>query len=131
MGIGTFGDVVFEASSRRVRTPDGIARKAEARLAEHAVCGRKPVLEYLGPGLTEVSFSMVFSAALGVDPTEELKTLRRLRDRGAAEDLIFGGVPQGRFVLASLDEEHRVVDGKGRLIVAVVQVTLKEYVDVL
>ena len=67
--VGTFGALVFETSGMRVHTFSDLAVSTENRFAEHAVHLETPVLEYVGPGLTEVHFSMNFNKQWGSDPT--------------------------------------------------------------
>jgi phage protein U len=129
--LGTFGDIVFEVSDERVKTFDGYNRQGQARYASHEVLGRKPILEYLGAALDQVSFSMKLNAGLGVNPVEELAKLRKMLNGGQAARLVIGGKPQGedKWVLESLSETYDYLDNKGNVIVATVNLTLKEYID--
>lgn len=127
--IGTFGPVTFVASADILRTLNGFTRKREGRYAVHDVANGKPRLEFTGPGLYEVSFSMRFDAAFGLVPKSELDALAKIRDEGRAEYMIIGRHPIGRFVITGLDEAWTRIDGAGRLLVATVNVSLKEYVS--
>jgi len=128
--IGIFGSVVFETSSDRVRTFADFKRSGEARYGEHGRIGRKGILEFLGPGIEQISFSMLFSVSLGLNPRTEIDRLRDLRDAGEVETLILGGKPLGDFVVTSLSETWKRMDNAGRLLAAETAVTLKEYPDV-
>lgn len=127
MEIGTFGEIVFETSRTRIRTFDEFKRTSKARFAEHAVTGRKPVLEFLGPELDEVSMQLLFAASLGVKPSDEIDALRVVLLEGAEQNLVVGGYNFGRFALTSMEEDWQKFDGKGRLLVAAVSINLKEY----
>ncbi len=128
--IGTLGDVVFETSSEKIRTFDGMKRSGSARWATHDIMAHKPVLEFLGSGMEQISFSMRFDVSLGINPAAELETLRGLRDAGEASQLILNGKPIGehKWVIESLSENWERIDNLGRLLVATVDITLKEYV---
>jgi phage protein U len=126
MSIGSFGHIVFETSADRIRTWSKFGRTGKVRFAEHAVHGEKPVLEYIGPGLEEISLQVRFDATLGVNPEKEIAALRELRDAGTAQQLIIGKDPLGRFAIASLEEDWQLVDNQGLLLVAIVSLTLKE-----
>lgn len=126
MSIASFGHIVFETSADRIRTWSKFGRAGKVRFAEHAVHGEKPVLEYIGPGLEEISLQVRFDAALGVNPEKEIKALRKLRDAGTAQQLIIGKDSLGRFAIASLEEDWQRVDNQGLLLVAIVSLTLKE-----
>ena len=127
--IGTLGPVVFEASSDLVRTFSDLSRSGQADWQEHKRIGRKGLLEFAGPGLEEISFSMRFDVFLGLNPRKEIDGLRELRDTGEVCTLILAGQPLGDFALTSLSESWGRVDHRGNLLMAEVQVSLKEYAD--
>ena len=82
--------MVFTSSSNLVRTFSDLRQRNGARYAEHEVIGKKPKLEFVGPGLEEISFKVQLMRELGVDPDKELKVLQEMRDKGEAALLIFG-----------------------------------------
>ena len=82
MVIGSLGDVVFEVSSETVKSFDNYKRVNSSRWASHDIIGKKPVKEYLGPGLIEVGFSIKLSVFLGVSPEKELDALRGYCENG-------------------------------------------------
>ena len=73
-----------------------------ARYAEHAVMGSKPLLEFIGPGLEEISFKVKLDASCGVDPDSEFKTLQEIRDSGEVCVLVFGDTKIGKFILEGI-----------------------------
>lgn len=127
--IGSLGDVVFEVSTDKVRTFDDFSRSGSARWATHDIIGQKPLTEFSGPGQEEISFSMHLSAGLGINPSVELQKLRTMRDTGKVVPLIIGTAPisSSYWGIENLDEKHSTYDNKGRLIVAQVDVKLREY----
>jgi len=127
--IGSFGNLVFETSSKKLLTFDNFKRKGFAVFAEHAVLDKKPRLEHTGSGLDEISFTVRLDAALGLNPAEELNKIREVLAKGDEQKLIFNGKVLGDFALTDLDEDWTVVDNKGRLIVAVIALTIKEFVS--
>ncbi len=128
MQLGAFGDIAFETSAERVRTWQQMSRKGAARFAEHAVAKGKPLLEFLGPSLEELTMVIRFDIQLGVEPEIELAALRDIRDAGKERVLVIGGVVIGKFVLEEIGEEHKRHSGSGRLLLAEVNIKLKEYV---
>ena len=92
--IGYLGDVVFEVSQQQVKTFGDLRRNASARLASHDLISRKPLLEFTGPALESLSFSMTLSSFLGIEPIEEVQTLRGMRDQGLTIPFILDGTPQ-------------------------------------
>lgn len=132
MGIvGSYGSIVFEVSNQKVRTFDGFTRGGSGRWSEHEITGRKPLSEFTGPGLEEISFSIRLDIFHGVSPAEELRKLREMRDKGQASILIIGGEPvtQNLWFLETIKEQHKTHTGDGKLLTAIAELTLKEYVQ--
>ena len=102
--IGSFGDLTFKVSD-------------------------KSVLEYMGPEIETISFSMVFSVFLGVTPLKQIKKLRKMIRKGYAERLVIGGKVYGNYkwVMEKGTVELQKFDKNGNLWAAKVNVTLKEY----
>lgn len=127
MSLGTWGDLVFEVSSDRMRTWQSKSRSGEARYADHEVHLAKPVAEFLGPSLDSFTVSMRFDAERGVNPEDELAKLRKARDTGQVETLVIGGAPVFDCTLRGLNEDHRHHDKEGHILVAIAELTFKEY----
>ena len=129
MSIGTFGPLTFETSEKRIRTFDAFKRKTGAKFEEHAIIGLKPKLEFTAPGLDDISFQVVFSAYLGLNPAKEIDSLREIVQKGEYHPLIIGGKTLGKFVVESVAEAWNHVDNKGNLLDAAVDISLKEYIE--
>ena len=129
MSIGTFGPLTFETSEKRIRTFDAFKRKTGAKFEEHAIIGLKPKLEFTAPGRDDISFQVVFSAYLGLNPAKEIDSLREIVQKGEYHPLIIGGKTLGKFVIESVAEAWNHVDNKGNLLDAAVDISLKEYIE--
>lgn len=129
MEIGSFGDIIFESSTRRVRTLDGYTRDTTARLASHDIIGKKPVIEFIGPGTDSIKFTMKFNSMWGVDPEEEVEAVRQMAQTGQAAYLIIGGKPVSEYklVIESISETIKAWNGFGKVISSQVDITAKEY----
>lgn len=129
--IGSFGSIVFEVSDDYIRTFDDYSRKASARLAVHDIIGQKPAVEFLGPGLGELSFTVSLYAFYGVNPKDEADALRDMCESGETAYFIVNGAPvsENKWVIESVAENTKRYDGKGNIIVSTVSLTLKEYVE--
>jgi Phage P2 GpU len=129
--VGTFGALVFETSGSRVHTFSDLRINTQNRFAQHDVHLEVPILEYVGPGLSEVSFNMNFSKQWGSDPMQSLFILRTYLKLGNYFPLLVGMRPvtlgANIFVCTQLAEEHKYFDGAGVLFGAAVDVQLKEY----
>lgn len=126
--IGSLGDTVFEASPDRIRTIGAAARSGPARWQAHEVHLRKPVSEFIGPGLESVSLSVRLDVAHGVDPKAEVARLREARDAGEVLPFILGDELVGDFALTDLSEQWKTIDPSGRVSVIALELTLQEYV---
>lgn len=97
--IGSFGPVVFETGEDRVLTPHEMEGGGEARFADHDVIGFPPVDEFLGAGLDTMNLTVRLSQELGVDPEEELESIKSMTNTGQAESLFFGSRLRGVFTI--------------------------------
>lgn len=131
--IGTLGAVVFEVSADKVQTFDDFKRSGSGRWDTHDLWGRKPALEFKGPGLEQIGFSIHLDFSLGINPGEQLNLLRKMRDRGMAVPFILNGKPltEHLWVVESVSEAWTQIDNKGSLLAADVELTLFEYVKPL
>jgi phage protein U len=128
MSYATLGDdITFEVKDTKFYTWSKADRSGEGRWSEHLVFAGKPALEFLGPGLDTIMLSIRFDADRGVEPLDEVKRFRLLRDTGAISQFTIGGKLVGDFVVPHLDEELVRHQANGRLQTAIVRVTLKEY----
>jgi Phage P2 GpU len=130
--LGAYGQLIFECSRRRVLTFDELSVTDSARYAQHDVHLQAPILEFCGPGLTEVSFTMNFNQMWNSDPHISLVVLRRYSKLGIVAPLLVGGKPivlysPNLWVLTSLGETHKWFTREGDLSGASVNVSLKEY----
>lgn len=129
--IGTLGSVVFESSLAKLRTISNYSRDGAARLATHDIIGKKPVVEFLGPGLEHISFTMQFNSFNGIDPEEETEKLRGMRDAGEANQLIINNKPvtDNKWLIESIAEKVIATDGTGKIVRSDIDIKLVEYVD--
>jgi phage protein U len=127
--IGSFGDIVFEVSNSRTKTFKDLERSGSARWDDHEIIGKKPKSEFIGPGLEEISFTILLKAELGINPIKELDKLRKMRDSGKVASFVIGGKPisQNYWSIQQTSESYKVVDRKGNILEAEVNIDLKEY----
>lgn len=127
--IGNFGALVFSVSDNTVRTFDNMSWDFSANYATHDRHIKSDLLEYLGPEIETISFSMVFSIFLGVSPLKEVEMLRKMVQEGYAERLVIGGSVYGsyKWVMQKGTINLQRFDSSGNLWAAKAKVTLKEY----
>lgn len=125
--IGSIGSIAFTASTDKVFTFNSLSDQAEARYATHDIIGKKPLLEFIGPGIKSFSMSVRLDAALGVNPLNELTGLESIRDEGEAVPLVIGDNYKGDFVIKGISSDYRAHDNAGRLLLADITLSLEEY----
>ena len=111
--IGSFAGISFSVSESRVQTFSEMTRETASRWNTHEVIGAKPKQEFLGPDLDSMSFS---------------KRLRQFCSDGEVDNLIIGGQNFGEYLIESVSETYNVVNNRGEIVQASVDVSLKEYV---
>lgn len=127
--IGSFGDVIFYVSRESARTFKDLKRSEGGRFATHDIHLKKPKLEFLGPGLSQVSFKMEFDAFRGMNPAIETDKLIRMQRDGEYHLFIVGNKRFGMkyFVLKSVNINFKIIDNEGRILSAEADVSLEEY----
>ena len=130
--VGSFSNVIFEVMPEKVRTFRDFQIQRSAKYTEHAIHGRKGLLEFTGFAVATASLNIRFDAGLGVNPKEELNTLHEILTKHEAVPFILDGEPQGDglWVLESIDENAEIIDNHGTLIAVEVSLKLKEYIEV-
>lgn len=124
--VGLFGKLPFLCSSTVTFTFKDLSVSRSTRWATHEIIGKKPVLEYIGPGLTEVSFNIQLNSMLGTPPLAALIQLKKMLEKKQAERLLIGPDYLGKFVIESIGEERKYHNNLGICVSAEVSITLKE-----
>ena len=130
--IGTLGDITFKVSSYKdILTISTYQRDAKARTSTHEIIGQRPILEFLGPDLQTISFSIQLRAWCGANPKQALNTLRRYCETGEVLQFSMGGSPVGenKWLIESISGTANYFDGSGNIVSADASVSLKEYVE--
>jgi phage protein U len=127
VSIGTFGSITFEVSTEKTRTFDDFKRKTAVKFEQHDIIGLKAKLEFISPGLDEISFQVVFSAYHGLKPLNEANQLREIVTKGEYNSLVIGGKALGNFVVESMNEAWKYIDNQGNVFYIAIDVSLKEY----
>ncbi|MBV8222818.1 MAG: phage tail protein [Candidatus Eremiobacteraeota bacterium] len=131
MIFGLYGPVIF---AREAGVMHGFEEKQSAHFVEHPIHLQKPILEFCGPRLAEVSFEMEFLTGLTTAPVAGIVLLNALLKTARAYPLIVGGRPIGSFlsplfVLTEVGAAHHWYSAGGGIQSATIRVALKEYVS--
>ena len=142
--VGCLGDIIFTVSDRTIETINNVTWSGSARYATHQRHGTHALTEFTGLDPDKMTFDIVLSAYLGVDPIAEVvklwnyeRGLIRLADDlglhpqrgGIAVPLVIGNKGYGKYRWSVLDHKMKMktYDGRGNVTSATVSVSLQEY----
>lgn len=127
--IGTWGDITFAVSRNQIKTFDGLKWDSGAKYSTHDRHLKEPLLEFTGTDVESMTFTMFFSAFLGVNPIAEVSKLLKAMRRGEVHRLVVGPKAYGtnKWVITKLSNSLNRYDNRGNLLVAKVSVTMKSY----
>ena len=127
--IGTWGDITFAVSRNQIKTFDGLKWDSGAKYSTHDRHLKEPLLEFTGTDVESMTFTMFFSAFLGVNPIAEVSNLLKAMRRGEVHRLVIGPKAYGtnKWVITKLSNSLPRYDNRGNLLVAKVSVTMKSY----
>lgn len=129
MDIATYGDVAFEVSSSLVKTLTEFSHKSSARWAVHEIIGDTCKAEFIGPGQSEMTFSVTLLSEIGASPREDADDLIKMMQDGKTAAFIVGGQPigDGEWYIEEIEQEMTAVNAQGEIHKIVLSMTLKEY----
>lgn len=129
--LGSFGDIVFEVSTKKVLTFNEFERTNSPRWNMHNTLQNKPQAEFEGPGSDEISFSILLKSELGVNPEKEAAKLRTFADTGKKAPFIRGNKPisTNMWAIQKVTEIHRNIDNLGNVLTIQLQIDLLEYAN--
>lgn len=127
-GIGSFGNIIFTVSASHIKTFDELSRRSAARFADHEVAGKKPISEFTGEELDEITFNIQLNRTYA-KPEHDLMLLNKIKSSGIANRLIIGSRNLGKFTLREFEENLTHVGRNGAILFAEVSLTLTEYID--
>ena len=127
--IGTLGNIAFEVSADKIRTFQQLQRNGSVRYQKHDVISTKPILEFVGADLDEIPLTVRLDVTKGVKPLQEITAMRDNMNNGNRLTLVIGGNVFGDFVIEKITDTWERVDNRGRLLIATVNLSLRESVE--
>lgn len=127
--IGCLGSIPFYVSSNSVKTISNVQRAGAARYGEHKRHLSTTLTEFTGVDAGSVSFDMVLSAYLGVDPGSEINQIVNYMNRGKTLPLVIGDeiIGKYRWTIKSYSVKMQTFGKGGSLTSATVSISLLEY----
>jgi len=127
--VGCLGDIVFQVSSREVKTIENVIWSGSVRYSEHKRHLTNALTEFTGIDADTISFDMALSMYLGVDPTKELTKIWEYERSGKALSLVIGerGYGKYKWTIVKHKIKMQTFDKKGNVTGASVSIDLLEY----
>jgi hypothetical protein len=129
---GIFGAIQFGRAQGRIHTFSEIQRKYSGRFMSHQVHLRKPLLEWAGNDIVEITMRVGLNAAWCSDPLPILAQWHFFHENALAAPLVIGSKPMGPglslFVITEMQETHKHWLKGGKLLAVELSVTFKEYI---
>ena len=129
--IASLGDFDFEVSSENIRTFNNLKFSHSAAYSEHKLLNRKGVLEFTGINASSCSLTISLDSFLGNSPIENINIFKQYLNDGEALTFLIGGevVGDGLWVIESMNETHEIINNKGEVLRAKIDLNLKEYLE--
>lgn len=128
MELGSFGDVIFEVSDKKILTPSSFSRSGAAVWADHPMLYKKPKREFMHSEHRKVELEIKLNAIHGTKPRETLKILYKYMETGKRYHVIIGGRSMSRYKMAimTISETWDTVLNEGELMKATVSIGFEE-----
>ena len=126
--LGSFAGELFEVSSEKVFTPNDIKRNETARWSNHDVMVNKPISEFLGPALGQMSFRVSLNSRFCANLLQEMDKWLAMARAGVVGTLIIGkplGVDSWK--LTGVSQAWQVVAAGGQVLAAELDLSFEEY----
>ena len=129
LGIGnTSKDVVFEVSSNVIKTFNNMKINKSVAYTTHKIHGHKAVPDMTGLEADTITFEILLSAYLGVNPKRELDKLETFMKNGTIVYLVLGDKIVGTWVIKSMPYNIEYVYKEGDITQAKATISLIEAV---
>lgn len=129
MQVGVLGDIVFQVSSKVIKTFDNLEWSGSARYSEHNRHLTNTLTEFTGIDPDIMSFDMKLSAYLGVDPMVELVKIWTYERSGKPLTFVVGEKAYGKYkwTIKSHKIKMKTYDKRGNVTSVSVSINLLEY----
>ena len=128
--IGSIGKtVIFETSDKKILNFTKMQRTVKGRWASHPRMGKKPKSQFLGPDLSQLTFTIVLNAQHGVKPRKTIGNIEKLIRTGKPQTVVIGKkkVGSGKYVITEMSENWETILNKGEVVKITCDITLQEY----
>ena len=127
--IARWGDITFRVNSEQVFSFRKMKRSYSARWAAHNIPGERPIMEFQGPNMDEISIEVILDAEMGVNPRAAMRMFRTAAKQGKVHYFYVGGskvVARKLYISAGTENWNEIWSG-GELVRATATLTFNEY----
>lgn len=127
--VGALGEVAFSVSRNQVKTFEDFKHDSSASYSTHKRHGKTALLEFGGTDTESITFSVLLSKFLGIDPKSEAERLKKYLANGTVLSFVIGDSIIGNYkwVISKLSQGDCKFDKQGGLIAQKVTITLSSY----
>ena len=129
--IGNFGDVItFSVRPDRILTFSDFNRTVSGKWAVHDAIGKRGKTEFIGPDLSNNTFTVILDVSHGIKPRKMIDTIEKAVHKGTAEYLVIGGKKIGskKLRITQMSETWDEIYKNGILCRATINLTFDDYV---
>lgn len=124
----TFGYQVFEATSGKVYTPNGLEMEWGKETETQGIVGQKPISYVKSKSLIKANFRINSSRYLGSDPEAVKAAWSEMAENNMTYGFMIGNEYVGtRFIVKSVRMTNTRYNGSGKLISATFDISVEEY----
>lgn len=130
MSIAAFGGLVFRGGIKKGTPVSNYSAKFAIDTEKQEQQSGKPATLIKGAQLAAISFAVYLNRMLGVDLDDIIAQAQALCEAGVPYPLIIGNSPisTNRFLLTSVSVSDALLDGKGRILTAQLELSFEEFV---
>ncbi|WP_024831598.1 phage tail protein [Ruminiclostridium josui] len=129
MAIAAFANKTFQVSSKKIYTFDEFSTGTALQTEKQDVAGKKPSTYIKGPDLDTMSFTIPLSITFGNNVLYEYDSWKAIMAAQKAYRFILGNKPVGgKWLLTSVALSDTIIDKKGTMTKAKLQLQFEEYV---
>ena len=127
LGVGDLSqDVIFKVDSKVIETFSNMKMTKQVTYTTHKIHGYKAIPEMTGLEADTLTFEMILSAFMGVNPIVEMIKLEKFMRAGTICNLVLGTFYCGSWVIKSIPYDIHYVSNEGDITQIKITVSLIE-----
>lgn len=129
MKIGSFGKISFKVDEKEIKIFNNLTETKTAKFIQHERIGKKPLLQFNGFNLNELSFQIQLIQGLTGNIESDLKEINYYFSNVLTNSLFIGKKKIGNYVIESYTVNYDMISQAGTFDIVTINLKLKESVD--